>query len=90
MAVIEYKEGEHRSGFIGFRVDTTIGGKRYQEYYSIQAYGWDLAEEHAYNLNDKWRKRAEKFNKQNRILWRDEAGTNGPRIKLPDKKRNQT
>lgn len=41
MAVIEYKEGEHPQGLIGFRVARTLGSdkKRKEYFFSISVYG---------------------------------------------------
>ena len=71
MAVIEYKEGSHKSGFIGFRVDTTVGGERWQEYFSINEYEYGDAKKRAQALNDKWRALAEEHNLIHRLndMW---------------------
>ena len=67
MAVIEYLEGQHASGFVGFRVDTTIDGKRYQEYFSLNHFSYNKAKRLATDLNEKYRKKAEEKNHYNRI-----------------------
>ena len=67
MAVIEYLEGQQKSGFVGFRVDTTIDGKRYQEYFSLNHFSHNQAKRLANALNDKYRKKAEEKNRYNRI-----------------------
>lgn len=43
MAVIEYKEGQHPQGLIGFRVARTLGSdkKRKEYFFSISVYGKD-------------------------------------------------
>ena len=71
MAVIEYREGEHKSGFIGFRVDTTVGGERWQEYFSINEYDYEDAKQRAHALNDEWRAIAEEHNLIHRLqdMW---------------------
>ena len=67
MSVIEYKKGEHKSGFVSFRVDTTINQERYQKYFSLNDYTRTEAQDLANKLNEKWRKSAEDNTKHMRI-----------------------
>ena len=71
MAVIEYKKGEHAAGFTGFRVDTTVGGERCQEYFSIKEYDYQDAKDKAHALNDEWRAIAKEHNLIHRLqdMW---------------------
>ena len=60
MAVIEYKEGEHGGGFIGFRVARTIGtaSDYRQEYFSLSDYPRAEARSLANELEDVWKQEA--------------------------------
>jgi len=70
MAVIEYKEGEHPQGLVGFRVARTLGSDSHRKeyFFSTSTYG-DKAKELAY---DKDRELAEiaKVNRRNNSLKR--------------------
>jgi len=65
MAVIEYKEGQHGGGFVGFRVARTIGSNKdyRQKYFSIKKYA-DKAFDLANDMDAKWKAMA-KFKKLN-------------------------
>lgn len=71
MAIKQYKEGEHGSGFIGYRVVTSgVNGEYVQKYYgseigfNIEIYGYDGA----------WKMAVDKF-AENRNLTRYEKRT---------------
>jgi hypothetical protein len=61
MAVIYYGEGEHPSGFIGYRVATTLGDSTEfrQQYFGLAQYSPGEALRLAESLNAKWRADAE-------------------------------
>lgn len=60
MAVIYYKEGEHGSGFVGFRVATTIGtsDKQRQQYFSLNDHSYSEAYRLAHELDKRWKAEA--------------------------------
>ena len=62
MAVIEYKEYEHDGGFVGFRTVRTIGTEKdyRQKYFSLQDYTYTTAKRLAHELDEKWKREAEK------------------------------
>ena len=68
MAVIEYKEGDHPSGYIGFRVDTTIAGERYQEYFSLRFIPYKIAKRRAHELNERWLSVQKEHNDIDRLM----------------------
>lgn len=61
MAVIFYDEGEHDTGFVGFRVATTLGSNEsyHQKYYSLKDYSYATARKLAYAQDAEWRAEAE-------------------------------
>ena len=52
-------------------MDTTVGGERRQEYFSINEYDYGDAKKRAQALNDKWRALAEEHNLIHRLndMW---------------------
>jgi len=70
MAVIEYKEGEHPQGLIGFRVARTLGSDslRKEFFFSTSTYG-DKAKSLAYEKDQELKKIA-KVNRRNNALKR--------------------
>lgn len=62
MSVIEYRDGDHGAGFIGFRVATTLGkdGEYRQKYFSIKKMPYDDAKREAESLDRRWREEAKK------------------------------
>ena len=80
MAVLYYAEGDHDSGFIGFRVATSIGTEDdyRQKYFSLNEYGgYDAAKQAAHELNDRWRAQARETIRANKIFKLDrDAGPN--------------
>lgn len=70
MTVIEYKEGEHPQGLVGFRVARTLGSDnlRKEFFYSTSTYG-DRAKELAY-AKDKELEEIAKVNRRNNALKR--------------------
>jgi len=56
MAIIEYKLGEHQSGFVGFRVARTIGDQAdyRQEYFALSEYTRADARRFAKELDREW------------------------------------
>lgn len=56
MAIIEYKLGEHQSGFVGFRVARTIGDQAdyRQEYFALSEYSRADARRFAKELDHEW------------------------------------
>jgi hypothetical protein len=69
MAVFFYDEGEHPSGFIGFRVVTTLGdaSEFRQKYFGLTQYSYREAEHLAEKLNAKWRADAEQYLQDTRL-----------------------
>lgn len=61
MAVIEYAEGDHASGFVGLRVVTTLGlNTEYRQVYlSYRDYSTEKARALAEALNAQWREQAD-------------------------------
>lgn len=61
MAVFFYAEGQHPSGFVGYRVATTLGAcsEFRQMYYSLSQYSVSEAHRRAEALNEKWRNEAD-------------------------------
>ncbi len=66
MTVLEYRDGEHGGGFVGFRVVRTIGSadEYRQRYFSLGSYSYRRARKLAYELDARWKEEAE----QNRVL----------------------
>lgn len=62
MAVLEYKEGEHAAGFIGFRVATTLGSNDTykQAYFSTKQMSHTKAKKLAFAQDKAWREEAER------------------------------
>lgn len=69
MPVKEYLEGEHPSGFIGYRVYHSGGeaGNDQQQYFSIQEHGRKVAKKLAHELSEKWEKAAVELKQKNRL-----------------------
>lgn len=63
MTVLFYKKNDLSSGFVGFRVATTLGreGDYAQAWFSLNDYSYSKAKQLAYELNDQWRKQADDF-----------------------------
>ncbi|WP_415913229.1 hypothetical protein [Neptuniibacter sp. QD37_11] len=60
MAVLEYQEGEHPGGFIGFRVARTIGDDNdyRQMYFGLREYSYDTAKQLAHEIDKEWLEQA--------------------------------
>lgn len=60
MAVIFYAEGEHPSGFVGYRVATPLGTQQEfrQRYFPLNEYSAATAERLANELDAQWREQA--------------------------------
>jgi hypothetical protein len=69
MAVIFYAEGEHPSGFVGYRVATTLGTQQEfrQKYFSLSEYAAATAERLAHELEAQWREQAADEVRLNRL-----------------------
>lgn len=69
MTVIFYDAGEHPSGFIGYRVATTLGsdGGYNQQYFSCNTYSNEAAKIKADAKNKQWREEAAE-NRKERML----------------------
>lgn len=69
MAVIFYGEGEHPSGFVGYRVATTLGTQQEfrQKYFSLGEHAAATAERLAHELDAQWREQAENEVRLNRL-----------------------
>lgn len=80
MAVIFYKDGEHGSGFIGFRVATTIGtsDKQRQQYFSLNDHSYGEAYRLAHELDKRWKAEAAQAKADNII--NKKRKSDGPHI----------
>lgn len=70
MAVIEYLEGQHSSGFIGIRVVSTVGGKAKparQRYFSYSEYHPTVAKLIANSLDCAWTDEGEEYALEQRL-----------------------
>jgi hypothetical protein len=69
LSVIYYGEGDHPSGFVGYRVATTLGdcSEFRQQYFSLSEYSPAAAQARAEELNKKWRQEAEAAKRDSRL-----------------------
>lgn len=69
MAVIFYAEGEHPTGFVGYRVATTLGtaSEFRQRYFSLSQYSAHVAERLANELDEQWRDQADEVRSRRRL-----------------------
>lgn len=69
MTVIFYGEGDHPSGFIGYRVATTLGsnGSYNQQYFSCNTYSTEAAKIKADAKNKQWREDAAEYKKKSML-----------------------
>ncbi len=69
MTVIFYGEGDHPSGFIGYRVATTLGsnGSYNQQYFSCNTYSTEAAKIKADAKNKQWREHAAEYKKESML-----------------------
>lgn len=70
MAVFFYDVGQHKAGFVGFRVATTIGKAEdvKQAYFSLNEYDYRTAEKLAHQQDDQWRLEAAGVRKERLLL----------------------
>ncbi|MFK4131924.1 hypothetical protein ACI2KR_06470 [Pseudomonas luteola] len=70
MTVIFYAKGEHPSGFIGYRVSTSVGHgeDRRQNYFALSMYSVEEAYKLAHERNDKLREEAEIVKRKRGLL----------------------
>lgn len=61
MSVIFYGEGEHRGGFVGYRVSRSVGGKTHEHYFSLRRYSKEEAKALAYEKDEALRVEAERL-----------------------------
>lgn len=61
MSVIFYGEGEHRGGFVGYRVSRCVGGVQLQYYFSLRRYSEPEAKALAYEKDEALRVEAERL-----------------------------
>lgn len=81
MGIVEYRKGDHASGFIGFRVTRTICGSddNRQRYYPLSRYTRHEAESRAISQDKEWAKEATKMLRKRKItgtVWKTKPGPN--------------